>query len=76
MRDESRESAPRVESDFAEHRENGQVGSFVPGRDRFPIAGGDFIGRSPAFNSIREMIKAIAARKCCVIIAGETGVGK
>jgi len=36
----------------------------------------DFIGKSPAFNSILEMVKAIAARNCPVIIAGETGVGK
>jgi len=36
----------------------------------------DFIGQSPAFNSILEMIQAIAARKCPVIITGETGVGK
>jgi len=35
-----------------------------------------FIGKSPAFNSILEMIEAIAARRCSVIISGETGVGK
>ncbi len=36
----------------------------------------DFIGKSPAFNSILEMIRAVAARRCPVIITGETGVGK
>ena len=36
----------------------------------------DFIGKSAAFNSILEMIAAVAARKCPVIITGETGVGK
>ncbi|MCK4887282.1 MAG: sigma-54-dependent Fis family transcriptional regulator [Planctomycetes bacterium] len=36
----------------------------------------DFIGQSPAFNSIIEMIGAIATRKCSIIITGETGVGK
>lgn len=36
----------------------------------------DFIGKSSAFNSILEMIKAIATRKCSIIITGETGVGK
>ena len=36
----------------------------------------NFIGQSPAFNSILEMIEIIAARKCSVIITGETGVGK
>jgi DNA-binding NtrC family response regulator len=35
-----------------------------------------FIGKSPAFNSILQMVDAIAARKCSVIITGETGVGK
>jgi len=36
----------------------------------------DFIGSSPAFGSIVEMIKTVAARKCPVIITGETGAGK
>jgi len=35
-----------------------------------------FIGSSNAFNSILDTIKAIASRKCPVIITGETGVGK
>lgn len=35
-----------------------------------------FIGSSDAFNSILDMIQAVAARKCSVIIHGETGVGK
>ncbi len=35
-----------------------------------------FIGASNAFNSILETIKAVAARKCPVIISGETGTGK
>jgi len=36
----------------------------------------EFVGRSPAFHSILELINAISRRKCPVIIAGETGVGK
>ncbi len=36
----------------------------------------EFIGGSPAFNSVLEVIKAIASRECPVIIKGETGVGK
>ncbi len=36
----------------------------------------DFIGGSAAFSSIIDLIKAIAARRCSVIITGETGVGK
>ncbi len=35
-----------------------------------------FIGKSPVFYSILEMIEAIASRKCSVIIVGETGAGK
>lgn len=37
---------------------------------------GEFTGKSGAFNSILEIIDAIAARNCSVIITGETGVGK
>ena len=40
------------------------------------FAASRFIGDSPAFNSILDLIKAIAARRCPVIITGETGVGK
>jgi DNA-binding NtrC family response regulator len=36
----------------------------------------NFIGKSPAFNSLAETINAVAARKCSIIITGETGVGK
>src|SRR4030042_275681 len=36
----------------------------------------ELIGRSPAFTSILDTIEEIAARKCSVIITGETGVGK
>jgi len=36
----------------------------------------DFLGNSPAFNSVMEVIRAIATRECPVIITGETGVGK
>jgi len=36
----------------------------------------DFIGKSTAFNSIVEMIEALASRRCSIIITGETGVGK
>ena len=36
----------------------------------------EFIGQSNSFKSIVDMISAIAARRCSVIISGETGVGK
>lgn len=43
---------------------------------RFADSCEQFIGSSSAFNSIVDMIDAIAARKCPVIVTGETGVGK
>lgn len=36
----------------------------------------ELIGNSPSFNSVLEIISAIASRHCPVIITGETGVGK
>ncbi len=36
----------------------------------------EFVGCSGAFNSILELIGAVAARKCPIIITGETGAGK
>jgi DNA-binding NtrC family response regulator len=36
----------------------------------------EFIGASSAFNSMFEVIRAVASRECPVIITGETGVGK
>jgi DNA-binding NtrC family response regulator len=35
-----------------------------------------FIGASPAFIAIIETIQAVAARRCSVVITGETGTGK
>lgn len=55
-------------------RRFGEGGAFVPARRTITVD--KFIGKSPAFCSILEMINAIAARKCSVIITGETGVGK
>ena len=40
------------------------------------IISDQFIGSSTAFKSILQTIKTIAARKCPVIITGETGSGK
>ncbi|OHB56145.1 MAG: hypothetical protein A2Y07_01360 [Planctomycetes bacterium GWF2_50_10] len=36
----------------------------------------EFIGTSGAFNTIIETIEAVAARRCSVVITGETGTGK
>ena len=67
-----RGSAP----DFNGNLRNRPLWGCVYGK-RFALAADtDFIGKSPAFNSILDMIGAIAARKCPVIITGETGVGK
>lgn len=45
--------------------------------ERFaPTRNTDFIGISDVFNSILETIQTVAARKCSVIITGETGAGK
>jgi transcriptional regulator with GAF, ATPase, and Fis domain len=63
---------------------------FAPGSNACAVGGGAksarllisargcqrFIGKSTAYNSILDMISAIAARRCPVIIIGETGVGK
>ncbi len=38
--------------------------------------GQEFIGQSPAFDSIISMIDMVAMRLCSVIISGETGAGK
>jgi two-component system response regulator AtoC len=40
------------------------------------VLGSDFIGESAAFKSLADTIKAVATRKCSIIITGETGVGK
>ncbi len=40
------------------------------------IDGNVFIGSSPSFRSILELIDAVARRRCSIIITGETGVGK
>jgi len=40
------------------------------------FAADEFIGESPAFAAIAETIQAVAARKCSIVITGETGTGK
>ena len=66
----------RVQPDLNNAPERGHLGRCVSGERSTQISDADFIGNSPAFNSILEMIKAVAARKCSIIITGETGVGK
>ncbi len=71
--DFNNESMQWVQPDFNKNLGNRHLRNCTPNRR---IANADFIGKSPAFNSILDMIKAIAARKCPIIITGETGVGK
>ena len=69
------ESAQRFGSDVDNMRER-HLWKSTSGRGYAHIGNDNFIGKSPAFNSILETIKAVAARKCSVVIVGETGVGK
>jgi len=69
------ESAQRFGSDVDNMRER-HLWKSTSGRGYAHIGNDNFIGKSPAFNSILETIKAVAARKCSVVIIGETGVGK
>jgi len=50
--------------------------NYGPGSRLSGMNSSRFIGASGAFNSILELIGAIACRKCPVIVTGETGVGK
>jgi len=64
------ESTRGMQPDFRADRQalSRSTGTYSPS--------GSFIGKSAVFNSIVEVIKAVATRKCPVIITGETGVGK
>ncbi|MHC4396425.1 MAG: sigma-54 interaction domain-containing protein [Planctomycetota bacterium] len=55
---------------------NSPSGDGVLGMGSIRTVRAEFIGKSPAFNCIVEMIEAVASRKCSIIITGETGVGK
>lgn len=69
-------SMPEGWSEYKENKSNRFFDHPVGGQRQTPAPYKDFIGKSPGFNSILEMIKAVASRKCPVIITGETGVGK
>ena len=72
----NRESTKGVGPGFNKALESRRLLDCASSKRSPQIVNSDFIGKSPAFNSILEMIKAIAARKCPVIVTGETGVGK
>jgi two-component system response regulator HydG len=78
MRERSRKSALgegevrfKEKSDRGQHLEHGFA--HLPYCSRIH---NDFIGNSSAFNSMLDVIRAVATRECPVIIIGETGVGK
>jgi DNA-binding NtrC family response regulator len=74
--DSNSESRGKIYPDSNRILRNGWPSDSAPAKS-FPQAdNADFIGKSPAFNSILETIKAVAARRCSIIITGETGVGK
>jgi DNA-binding NtrC family response regulator len=77
MRESSnREPAQWVRLDLNKGRTSRQGSGCTFSKRAAQTVNADFIGKSPAFNSILDLIKIIAARKCSVIITGETGVGK
>jgi DNA-binding NtrC family response regulator len=74
MDDSSRRLSPREESGgFQQQSDSTREQSVVPFYSRVHT---EFIGNSSAFNSVMEVIKAVASRECPIIITGETGVGK
>ncbi len=74
--DSDSKSRGKAYPDFSNALRNGHFQGFAPGEHFAQTTNTDFIGKSPAFNSILETIKAIATRRCSVVITGETGVGK
>jgi len=74
--DSNREPAQSVWLDLNKDRGSNSGRKYIFGKRAAQIVNTDFIGKSPAFYSILELVKTIAARKCSVIITGETGVGK
>jgi DNA-binding NtrC family response regulator len=77
MNEHSRKVPPEArELRLQGESESGQRPVCGRGQSFYTRAHDEFIGGSPAFNSVMEVISAIAARECPVIITGETGVGK
>ncbi|MHC4458334.1 MAG: sigma 54-interacting transcriptional regulator, partial [Planctomycetota bacterium] len=75
-RNNNSDSAQRIVSDFQKTLRSKRLQEWVTNGNSTQHPNNNFVGKSPALNSIREMIKAVATRKCPIIITGETGVGK
>jgi transcriptional regulator with GAF, ATPase, and Fis domain len=77
MDEHSRRAPVRAGELYSKNAGDGGQGlNCAPGQSFYTRTVNEFIGSSPAFSSVIEVIKAIAARECPVIITGETGVGK
>ncbi|MBW8001134.1 MAG: sigma-54-dependent Fis family transcriptional regulator [Planctomycetes bacterium] len=74
--DASNKATQRALTDLSNPSASNVRGSSVSSQRKAKILGQDFIGQSTAFDSIVEVIDAVAARRCSVIISGETGAGK
>jgi DNA-binding NtrC family response regulator len=71
-----KESAQRSVAGLSKAIESGDALRDVESARLSPPIGENFIGVSAAFITITETIQAIAARRCSVVITGETGTGK
>lgn len=71
-----RESAQRIVADLnkAVHKGEGMLAGDAARGNLWQS--NEFLGASGAFNTIIETIEAVAARRCSVVITGETGTGK
>jgi DNA-binding NtrC family response regulator len=77
MREHSQRVTPGEEELRSQgDRDGKREASVFEGRSLYSRVHSDFIGSSSAFNSMLEVIEAVAPRECPVIITGETGVGK
>jgi len=72
--DKNRDSERKVGPDLNNPFKNRRLWSGISNSNHRPEI--EVIGRSSVIASILETVKAIAARKCPIIITGETGAGK
>jgi len=70
------DSVRRIAPESSRSLQNRLRGGVTQNNNAFSGDNDDFVGKSGAFNSILEIINAVAARNCSIVITGETGVGK